>query len=237
MYEKRITSVCTRSYTFAEQSARWEWKIERETGADWNRIGDCCYETQVSEKNKNATSFRMWCKVREKSVHITDAQLHACVRLALSVCVWFVCTFHGSQNTKWNERARARVRIAKEPMTKTPSHQHILQYYYSVWWRRKWWHWLRQSERMREVFRIKRSMWTGMLWVNVFDARLNGICRYIILRLFHNIFLFQLFAQFGFGAFVHSIGVVVQHTLKWKKVAFVGTESIGSHETGDCRLL
>lgn len=129
MYEKRITSVCTRSYTFAEQSARWEWKIERETGADWNRIGDCCYETQVSEKNKNATSFRMWCKVREKSVHITDAQLHACVRLALSVCVWFVCTFHGSQNTKWNERARARVRIAKEPMTKTPSHQHI---YYSI---------------------------------------------------------------------------------------------------------
>lgn len=42
-----------------------------------------------------------------------------------------------------------------------------------------------------------------------FDARSNGFCRYIILRLFHNISLFQFFAQFGFGAFVHSIGVVI----------------------------
>lgn len=35
---------------------------------------------------------------------------------------------------------------------------------------------------------IRLSMWAGMLWVNVFNARLNGFCRYIILRLFHNIF-------------------------------------------------
>lgn len=34
-----------------------------------------------------------------------------------------------------------------------------------------------------------------MLWVNVFNARLNAFCRYIILRLFHNIFLPFLFAS------------------------------------------
>lgn len=49
----------------------------------------------------------------------------------------------------------------------------------------KWWNRVRPGMRKRD---IRLSMCAGMLWVNVFNARLNGFCRYIILRLFHNIF-------------------------------------------------
>lgn len=69
-----------------------------------------------------------------------------------------------------------------------------------------------------------------MLWVNVFDARLNGFCRYIILRLFHNIFLL-VFAQFG-CAVMHSISALCD-SLQEEKNTFNETESIGSNETGE----
>lgn len=118
-YGRRFAFVCARARTHSPitKCTMRMWKFERETGANWNRIGDCCYETQVSEKNKNAShlfAYMMWSE--RECTHITHAQLHACMR---RVCV---CTFHGSQNTKWNGRVREKCKGANDKDSKSPTH-------------------------------------------------------------------------------------------------------------------